>query len=195
MGYVQGDVVVHPQHGTVTVAGTIHKDAGNGAEKYLELYVTSSSMTILVPERSLREVGVRDLSTRTEAEAVLAVLQAPSDVSDVWSERNVLTVSRIKSTDLEQKSMVVRDLTRYAHRSSKGLTAGESRVLETCLDTVAMELSLALGISEDDTRALITEKVLAHEAPEATEQVPDIEHAGRPLQETAADGAASGSHS
>lgn len=165
MGYVPGDTVVHPQHGAATVVGIVKKDVGNGPEGYLELLVAAPTMRILVPERSLREVGVRSLSSRMEAEAALAVLQAPSDVPSSWSERNVFTASRMRSRDLDQRSMVIRDLTRHVQRTGKPLTMGEGRALEHCLEMVSKELSLTLGISEEDTKALMIEKSLLQEAP------------------------------
>lgn len=164
ISYARGDTVVHPQHGAANVVGTVSKDVGRGPENYLELHVTATAMRILVPERSLQDVGVRDVSTRKQAEAILAVLQEPSDVSAVWSERNVTTATRMKSTDLEELAMVVRDLTRHAHRGEKPLTMGENRAVESCLDILAKELSLTLGISEQDTRALILEKCVIEAA-------------------------------
>lgn len=144
--------------------GVVRKDAGNGPEMYIELRIESPSLTILVPERSLEEVGVRNVSTQEEADAILAVLEAPSDVAENWSDRNASTVSRMKSTDLAQRAAVIRDLLRHRQRSGKPLSAAENRSLEHCLEMVAKELSLVLGLSESETRSLMSEKSLSLEA-------------------------------
>lgn len=161
MTYTTGDTVVHPLHGTATVVGMVKKDVGNGPEDYLDLYVETRSLKIMVPAGAVDAVGIRDLSTREEAEVILAILEEPSDVSEVWSERNVATAARMKSHDLEQVSRVVRDLSRHQERAGKPLTLGERGQLQGCLDTLAGELSLALDLSEEDTKALIADRCLA----------------------------------
>lgn len=167
MGYVEGQTVVHPKHGPATVQGLVTKDVGGGPENYVELRLTSpSSLKILVPERSLQQVGVRDVSSKARAEAVLAILGEPSHVPDTWAERNRLTVSRMGSADLAEIAMVVRDLTRHAQRAGKSLSLGEGRTLDSCLDTLSDELSLALGLSREETMALIVDSTASEEATE-----------------------------
>lgn len=166
MSYTQGDTVVHPQHGAATVEGVVRRNVGGQPEDYLELKTLSPVLRILIPARSVGDVGVRDLSTKKEAIATLEVLTADSDVPEEWSERNPSTVTRMKSNNLEQRAMVIRDLTRHAQRMGKPLNAGENRALDECLDIVSKELSLALGIAEAETRALLVEKSLAQDVPE-----------------------------
>jgi CarD family transcriptional regulator len=141
----------------------VRKDVGKGPEDYLELYVETSSLKIMVPADAVQSVGIRDLSTKGEAEVILALLEEPSDVPEGLSERIVSTMARVKSHDLGQVSMVVRDLSRHQLRGARPLTMGERNSLEGCLDLVARELSLALDLSEDDTKALIVEKSLSEE--------------------------------
>ena len=131
----------------------------DGPAEYVELFFEAKSMTIMVPMASMDEVGIRALPTKDEANAILAILEEPSDVPTEWSERSAATLSRMQSTELAQATMVIRDLTRHADRITKPLTAAEKNSLEACLNTVSAELSLALGMSESDTRDLILEKV------------------------------------
>jgi CarD family transcriptional regulator len=164
MAYMPGDTVVHPQHGTATVEGFVVKDLGKGPVDYLQLYVEGSSLKIMVPTDAVEAAGIRNLSTRMEAEGILAILAEPSEVPEGWAERNASTVARLKSHDLAQVSMVVRDLSRHERRRGKPLTMGERNLLEGCLDMVARELSLAQRLSENDARALIVEKSLSEKA-------------------------------
>lgn len=165
MGYATGDTIVHPRHGVGTVQDTPTRGAGKDSTSYLKLFFEEKSLTIMVPVASVDEVGLRRPSTKDEAEAILAILEEDSDVPEVWSERNASTVSRVQSTEIAQASMVIRDLTRHAQRIDKPLSAAENTTLDTCLDMVSLELSLALGLSQDETRALILEKV-GHKADE-----------------------------
>ena len=159
VGFSTGDTVVHPRHGVATVQATATRGSGDAERSYLELFFEPKSMTIMVPVDSLDEVGIRKPVSKKEASAILAILEEESDVSAVWAERNGITQSRVQSTELEQASMVIRDLTRHAQNSGKPLSPSENGMLESCLDSVAVELSLALGQSVEDTRALILDKV------------------------------------
>jgi CarD family transcriptional regulator len=159
VSFATGDTVVHPRHGVATVQGIVSRGSGKNASDYLELFFEARSMTIMVPVDSVEEVGIRRLATKEEADAILELLGEPSDVPEAWSERNASTLSRVQSTELAQASMVIRDLTRHATRSGKRLSAAEGTTLESCLDTVASELSLTLDLPIEETRALILDKV------------------------------------
>lgn len=161
MAYMPGDTVVHPQHGTATVVGSVKKDVGKGPEDYLELYVETRSLKIMVPAGAVDVAGIRDPSTRGQAEAILAVLAEPSDVPEGWGERNASTLARVRSHDLDQVARVVRDLSRHQVRRGKPLTMTEKDLLAGCLDIVARELCLALELPEEETRVLIVEKCLS----------------------------------
>ena len=159
MGYSSGDTVVHPRHGVAKVTGTSTRGTRDAKRDYIELLFELKGMTIMVPVDSIDEIGIRGIASAQEAKEILALLEEDSDVSTVWSERNADTLSRVKSTELPQAAMVIRDLTRHADRLTKPLSPAEATTLKTCLDMVTMELSLSLGMSEDETRDLILSKV------------------------------------
>lgn len=163
MAYMPGDTIVHPQHGTATVLGLVQKDVGKGPEDYLELYIKARSLKVMVPAHAVAAAGLRSLSTKDEAEAILCILAEPSDVPEAWAERNASSMARVKSHDLGQVSMVVRDLSRLERRRERPLTMTESNLLSGCLELVTRELSLALDLSEPDMKALIVERCLGEE--------------------------------
>ena len=163
VAYRMGDTVVHPQHGVATVQGIVTKGVGKGRTRFLQLVFASASLKILVPVDSIDAVGIRALPTKREAAAILAVLARPSDVPETWSERTASTSSRVKSRELAQAAMVVRDLTRHIRRSGKPLSSSENAVLQTCLNSVSSELSLVWDISHDDARAVVLEQARAEE--------------------------------
>lgn len=173
MDYAQGDVIVHPQHGAAVVEDVVTKDLGlgQGPTEYLELYVDFTSLKILLPADSAERVGIRSLSSREEAEAILALLEEDAEVPTEWTERNAVTVSRVKSRELDQIAMVVRDLTRHRRRIGKPLNVGEQTAFNTCLGLLARELALSLDLPEDETSALLTARAAGHaDAPDATEE-------------------------
>jgi CarD family transcriptional regulator len=155
MGFAPGDTVVHPQHGAAVVGPIRTKDLGHGPISYCELRVEASSLTILIPADSLDEVGVRPLSSRQDAEAILLLLASDADAPVVWSERNTITVDRMRSRELEQAALVVRDLLHHQRRIGKPLNTGEMASLRSCLTLLSNELSLSLGMSVEDTADLL----------------------------------------
>ena len=163
VAYRTGDTVVHPRHGVATVQGILTQGGGKGGTTFLQLVFASGSLKISVPVDSIDAVGIRALPTKREAGEILAVLARPSDVSAAWSERSASTAARVKSRQLAQSAMVVRDLTRHIRRSGKPLSSSENAVLQTCLDSVSSELSLVWDISHDDARAVVLEKAGAVE--------------------------------
>ena len=159
MGFAPGDTIVHPRHGVGTVQEAVSRGTGDDATTYLSLAFEAKGLTVMVPVDSVDEVGIRRPSSKAEAEAILALLEESSDVPTVWAERNATTMARVQSTEIAQASMVVRDLTRHAQQSGKPLSPAERTTLDACMDQVSLELSLSLGLSQDDTRRLILDKV------------------------------------
>ena len=159
MAFSTGDTVVHPRHGVAKVKGTPTRKGADGPQSYLELLIEGKDMTIMVPVDSLDEVGIRRVATKAEAEAILAMLTEDTEVSAVWAERNAETSSRMQSTELEQAALVIRDLTLHARRAEKPLSAAENASLQSCIETVTTELALSLGLTTEETRQLVMEKV------------------------------------
>ncbi|MPZ72849.1 MAG: hypothetical protein GEU74_06390 [Nitriliruptorales bacterium] len=159
VAYAPGDKLVHPQHGVGTVDGP--PSVASDGRTYVQLFFETASLKIMIPMDSLDEVGIRRLSSVEHAQTILATLEEPAEVSAQWSERNADTIARVKSTDLDQAALVVRDLTRYEQRAAKPLSAAERGALDRCRDTVAQELALVLDLSQEDIRALIDAKIAA----------------------------------
>ncbi|HVM18384.1 MAG TPA: CarD family transcriptional regulator [Egibacteraceae bacterium] len=168
MNYATGDIVVHPQHGVARVEGTVSRGKD---QTYVELRIEDKSMTVMIPVEALDEVGIRRLPTREEVDAILQMLGEDADVSAVWAERNAETRERLRSTELLQASMVIRDLTRHRERSAKPLSANESGSLQACMDTVASQVALTLGISVEEATELILSKVEPMDVDEADDSV------------------------
>ncbi|MBD0324021.1 MAG: hypothetical protein ICV72_11640 [Aldersonia sp.] len=159
MNYAEGDSIVHPRHGLGTVQGTTTRGSGKRAMTYLEVFFDAKALTIMVPLDSMDEVGVRPPSTKKEADEILSILEQDADVPEAWAERNASTQSRLKSTDITEASRVIRDLTRHSQRSGKPLSQAERAMLDTCMESVSLELSVALKMSQDETKELILSRV------------------------------------
>ena len=159
MRYGIGETVVHPHHGLVKVQGLVTREGADGPATYVELRSEANGMVIMVPEASLDEIGIRPPATTEEAETLLALLLEPSEVPMQWSERSAATVSRIRSAELDQAMMVIRDLSLHSARIDKPLTAAEKASLDGCLDTVSTELAIPLNMTPESVRELILSRL------------------------------------
>jgi CarD family transcriptional regulator len=158
MGHALGDTIVHPQHGTAVVTGVLQKDIGSGPTEYLELFIAHAGLTVMIPAEAVADVGLRAVSTRKQAEEVLAVLATEPDVHERWTDRNAVTVRRMKSGEIRELAMVVRDLIGHAERTGKALSSAEREARDRCIGVLARELALSLDLPEDEVRDRIIER-------------------------------------
>jgi CarD family transcriptional regulator len=166
MGYARGDTVVHPHHGTAVVTGVTTKDVGSGPTDYLELLIEHLGLTIMVPASTVVQAGIRDVSTEEEAQDILRLLDGDADVLDRWSERQALTATRMRSTELADLALIVRDLAHHSQRTGKPLSSTEKASRDAAVSRLVRELSVSLDLSHEEIEALIEERCAAS-APEA----------------------------
>jgi CarD family transcriptional regulator len=161
MGYARGDTVVHPHHGAAVVTGIITKDVGTGPTEYLELLIEHLSLTIMVPSTTVVQAGIRDVSTQEEAEAILRLLDGDADVHERWSDRQAVTAARMRSPELADCALVVRDLAHHSQRTGKPLSSTEKASRDAAVSLLVRELSVSLGLSHEETQAIIEERCAA----------------------------------
>jgi CarD family transcriptional regulator len=159
MPYQVGDTVVYPHHGAAVIERQEKRTMQGKERNYLVLRLTYGDLTLMVPADATDEVGLRDVCTRTEVDAVWEVLRNRDFTMPTnWSRRFKANYEKLKSGDIFQVAEVVRNLS--IRERDKGLSAGEKRMLTKSRQILVSELSAAIAESEDDTEALI-EDVLA----------------------------------
>lgn len=149
MEYQVGDTLVYPHHGAATIEEVLTKDVQGEEKVFLVLKVNQGDLVIQVPVENLDVVGVRDVVDEEGVEEVLEVLKMVEVEEPAnWSRRFKANQEKISNGDIERVSEVVRDLSR--RDSSRGLSAGEKRMLSKARQILTSELALAREISEDD---------------------------------------------
>ncbi|MBW3604714.1 MAG: CarD family transcriptional regulator [Actinobacteria bacterium] len=154
MTYEIGDTVVYPHHGAAVIERQEKRTMQGQERNYLVLRLTYGDLTLMVPADATDEVGLRDVCTRTEVDAVWEVLRSRDFTMPTnWSRRFKANYEKLKSGDIFQVAEVVRNLS--IRERDKGLSAGEKRMLTKSRQILVSELSAAIGKSEDDTEAII----------------------------------------
>ena len=159
MSYAVGDTVVYPHHGAAVIEKRERRNLAGEERDYLVLRLTYGDLTLMVPADACEEVGLRDVCSKTEVDAVWDVLREREfSMPTNWSRRFKANYEKLKSGDIFQVAEVVRNLA--LREREKGLSAGEKRMLTKARQILVSELSAAIKKTEEDTEELI-EEVLA----------------------------------
>lgn len=151
-----GDKVVYPMHGAGTIESIEEKEMLGNVDDYYIIKMPIGGMKLMVPTDKVDDIGVREVSKRSEADKVFSVLEKPKDpyIHDVnWSKRYHLNVEKIKSGNILEVAEVVREL---SHRHmERGLSIGEKKMLATSKNILLSEMVLA----EDQDKELLENKI------------------------------------
>jgi len=154
----KGDKVVYPHHGAAIIQDIQHRELLGERKKYLVLRLAYSDLTLSVPVDNTAEVGLREVVPKREVKKVLDVLrQSESRMPTNWSRRFKTNVEKLRSGDIFQVAEVVRNLS--IREKSKGLSAGEKRMLAKARQILVSELTFAVEATEEKAEAMI-DKVL-----------------------------------
>ena len=144
-----GDKAVYPAQGVAEVVGIDNKEINNCVMSFYVLKVLDSEMQILVPKDKADQVGLRSVATDDEIEEVLEIL-GEQDVhidKQTWNRRYRGFMEKIKTGSLFEVAEVFRDL--YRLKSTKPLSFGERRMLDTAKTLIVKEMSVVRDISEE----------------------------------------------
>jgi len=138
-----GDKAVYPAHGVVEVVGVDTKEINKTICAFYVLRVLENEMQIMVPKTKAEQVGLRQVVSAQEANEVFDVLR-DQDVhidKQTWNRRYRGFMEKIKTGSLFDVAEVYRDLFRL--KSTKNLSFGERRMLDTARTLMVKELAVA----------------------------------------------------
>jgi len=140
--YQIGDRIVYPMHGAGIVEDIEERQFLGESQRYLVVSLPLKHMKVMLPEKNVDTLGVRDVIRSDEVSGVIQVL---SDVSGEmpgnWNRRYRDNMEKIKSGDILEVARVVRNLTHMDQL--KGLSTGERKMLSDSRQILVSELLLA----------------------------------------------------
>ena len=144
-----GEKIVYPVHGAGVIESIENKEILGEVRSYYVLRIASGDLQVMVPVDNAESVGMRPVSDSAQLEQVRAVLAGPaSPWEENWNRRYRLNMDKIKSGDICQLAEVVRNLT--LRNDSKGLSAGEKKMLDNARRILLSEIVLADGVTEQE---------------------------------------------
>lgn len=157
-----GDRVVYPMHGAGIIEAIEEREVLGERQQYYIMKLPIGEMRVMIPVRSVNEVGLRQVIDSSAVEHVLDVLRGEqTKMSTNWNRRYRANMEKIKSGDIYEVAEVVRNLT--LRDREKGLSTGERKMLENSRQILVSEIVLAMDSDEEQVRALV-DRVLAQAA-------------------------------
>jgi CarD family transcriptional regulator len=139
-----GDRVVYPMHGAGVIEAIEEKEILGAWKKYYVMKLPLGEMKVLIPIDSISQVGLRGVIEKDEVSQVFVVLQGEQpEMSANWNRRYRNHLEKIKSGDIYAVAEVVRNL--MLRDREKGLSTGESKMLDTARQILVSELILVQG--------------------------------------------------
>jgi CarD family transcriptional regulator len=158
-----GQKAVYPSRGIAEVVGIERKEIHGNIESFYVLRLEDNGLRILVPVDKSDQVGLRPVAGADDVDEVLQILRERAVRCDrhTWNRRYRGFMEKIKSGSLFEVAEVFRDL--YRLKSTKTLSFGERRMLDTARGLIVQEISAA---RKKDEAAVVTEleRVLAEGA-------------------------------
>jgi CarD family transcriptional regulator len=150
-----GDRVVHPKHGAGEITGIEQLELVEGFEHYYVIEIGDNGLVVRVPIRSMEEIGVRPVMSRSRLDRVLNTLHsAPSRLSSNFKTRQARIKEKLKSNRPVKIAEVIRDLAWRKQQSH--LSPTDARLLNHGQEMLATEIALVTDAELFEARELIS---------------------------------------
>ena len=152
MEFTEGQVVIHPQHGTATVVDIEEREVAGVERRYVVLRRTQDDLELRVPLDTVDDIGIRAVMDATRVGEIMKVLrQQAQELSRSWHKRRAHNEERMRSGDPTEVAAVVRDLVAYDREY--GMPPTDRRMYDEARQRIVREVALARDADEDAVSA------------------------------------------
>jgi len=149
-----GDKVVYPMHGAGIIESIEEKEILGEIQQYYILRLPIGGMKVMIPTKSVNQIGIRQVITTDEVQRVVQVLSGKETaVPGNWNKRYRNNMDKMKSGNVFEVADVVKNLT--LRDKDKGLSAVERKMLNTARQILISELVLSNDADEKDMTNLV----------------------------------------
>lgn len=153
-----GDKVVYPMHGAGIIEGIEEKEILGEIQKYFILRLPLKNMKVMLPVDNIENIGLRAIVSMDVVNEVFDIMaDCKSKMPQNWNRRYRANLEKIKTGDIMDVAMVVRDL--LILDKEKGLSTGERKMLNNAKQILVSELVLASDLNEKEVEGKIKEAI------------------------------------
>jgi CarD family transcriptional regulator len=155
--FSENEIVVYPAQGVGVVERIEEQEVGGAKAEFYIVRILSNNVTLMVPVFNAENVGLRHVSSKEKADAIIDSLKDRSDFTGYsgqnWNRRYREYSENLKSGDLADVAYVLKELLLIG--KDKELSFGEHRLLEQAMGLLTLELAHALDKEQDTVRTEI----------------------------------------
>lgn len=153
-----GDKVVYPMHGAGIIEGIEEKEILGEIQKYFILRLPLKNMKVMLPVDNIENIGLRSIVSMDVVNEVFDIMaDSKSKMPQNWNRRYRANLEKIKTGDIIDVAMVVRDL--LILDNEKGLSTGERKMLNNAKQILVSELVLASDLNEKEVEGKIKQAI------------------------------------
>ena len=150
--FVEGDLVVYPNHGAGCISGVEEKTILGEVRRYYVVYLPDTELTVSIPAEG--DTGLRACADEEGVVEALAVLAADTtQMPSNWNHRLKHNREKIKSGEISQIAEVVRNLSVYG--GEHGLSTGERTMLMKARQILVSEIALVRGLEIAEAERMV----------------------------------------
>lgn len=154
--FKKGDKVAHPIFGVGNIANIEEKNVLNKSEKYYILDLAINQMTLMIPIRKAKDIGLRKILAKDEIPEVLEVLACDMDeMEQDYKSRIKSQMEMVDSGNLNKVAQVVRNYNK--RKRLDALSATEKSLLERAKKILTSEIKAVYDIDENAAKIMIKE--------------------------------------
>lgn len=144
-----GDCIAYPMHGAGYVEAIENKEILGELKQYYVLRFVTVGAKVMVPVKSAEGNGLRSLISKEQSESVLSFLTQMDETGcENWNRRYRENLEKMRTGDIWETAKVVRRLS--WRKRKKGLSGGETKMLNTARRLLMGELMISMGLSEQE---------------------------------------------
>lgn len=151
-----GDKVVYPMHGAGVIEAIEEREVLGNRQTYYVMKLPIGEMQVMVPTESEKGSILRTVANEQDLQEVFNVLRAAkTGMNANWNRRYRANLEKIKSGNIFEVAEVVRNLAR--RDKEKGLSTGESKMLDSARQILLSEIILAMNLRLEDANVMLDE--------------------------------------
>ncbi|HEC99458.1 MAG TPA: CarD family transcriptional regulator [Proteobacteria bacterium] len=147
-----GELAVYPAHGVGVIESIERREFNGEKQNFYIMRIIDTDMVIMIPTHNVQSVGIRNIVNKKDIPRVLDILKDRSIeiVTQTWNKRYREYMDKIKTGSVFEVASVLRDL--YILKDEKPLSFGEKKMLDTAMNLLVKELSIARNVKEGKVR-------------------------------------------